>query len=140
MLWKSSERVVWQFPDRLYYKGTAEPSYGNNETFEVPQIYVLNGFVISTYSMNKGKHVDSLKFALFLSFMNAIYKGVLCLMRRFSKDDRINASVAGALSALSILLDNADRRKFIVLMIFSRALVSKLYFLFIGYGGQYAGQ
>ena len=54
----------------------------------------------------KGKnHLDSLKFALFISLLNSIYKSVLCIMRRLSSNDKINAAIAGACSAISLLVD-----------------------------------
>jgi hypothetical protein len=51
-----------------------------------------------------------LKFALFVAVLNAAFKGVLCLMRRFCKNDKINAGVAGAVSGLAIVIDDAERR------------------------------
>ena len=71
-------------------------------------------------------HLDSLKFALFISLLNALYKGVLCLMRRFSANDKVNSAVAGAVSSVSLLVDSKDRRVFFTLVIFSRALVNSL--------------
>jgi hypothetical protein len=56
--------------------------------------------------------------------MTAIYKGVLCIMRRFSNDDKRNAAIAGFFSALAILIDLKERRKFIALMILGRSIVS----------------
>lgn len=75
----------------------------------------------------KGKnHIDSLKFALFISLLNSIYKAVLCVMRRFCDNDKINAAVAGALSAISLFVDEKQRRIFFALVLFSRALVSAI--------------
>jgi hypothetical protein len=72
----------------------------------------------------KGKnHIDSLKFALFISLLNSIYKGVLCLMRRFTKNERLNAAVAGGLSSLSLLVDSKDRRIFFALVFIARSFV-----------------
>lgn len=62
---------------------------------------------------------------MFMSFLNAIYKLVLCVLRRYSKDDKLNSGIAGAVSALSLLFDEKDRRKFFALLILSRALVSR---------------
>lgn len=73
--------------------------------------------------MRKDYNVDTFKFALFISCLNALYKGILCLLRRFSKNDRLNSAVAGALSAFSMLIDNKERRKFFALVIFARSLV-----------------
>lgn len=72
----------------------------------------------------KGKnHIDSLKFALFISLLNSIYKGVLCIMRRFTKNERLNAAVAGGLSSLSLLVDSKDRRIFFALVFIARSFV-----------------
>jgi hypothetical protein len=71
---------------------------------------------------NIKKSLDSVRFALFLSCMNAVYKLVLCLMRRICKDDRKNSSVAGFLAGLTLIIDNKDRRKFIALILFARSL------------------
>ena len=68
-------------------------------------------------------HEDALNFGLFMSAMCASYKAILCIMRRICTDDRINASIAGVLSALSILLDSKSRRLMMALIFFSRALV-----------------
>jgi hypothetical protein len=75
----------------------------------------------------KGKnHIDSLKFALFISLLNSIYKGVLCIMRRFTKNERINAAVAGGLSSLSLLVDSKDRRIFFALVFIARSFVIQI--------------
>jgi hypothetical protein len=66
---------------------------------------------------------DSIRFALFVACMNSIYKGVLCFLRRFSKDDKKNAFVAGFMCGLSIIIDEKDRRIFIALILFTRAMV-----------------
>lgn len=50
-------------------------------------------------------HMDTLKFAIFVSLLNSLYKAALCIMRRFCKNERINAAVAGGVSALSLLVD-----------------------------------
>lgn len=55
--------------------------------------------------------------------MCGVYKGVLCLMRRLCPDDKINAGIAGFLSAFAILLDDKKRRVFLALIFFSRCLV-----------------
>lgn len=67
-------------------------------------------------------NLDSIRFALFLACMNGLYKAVLCMMRRFSKNDKINASVAGFISGLSIIIDSKNRRMFIMLLLLSRAM------------------
>ena len=74
--------------------------------------------------MNLKKNFDAIRFGLFLSMMTALYKGVLCSMRRYSSDDKKNSAIAGFLSAFAILIDPKERRKFIGLMILGRSLVN----------------
>ena len=58
---------------------------------------------------------------------NSLYKAVLCLMRAFvSHEDRLNAPVAGFISALSISLDAKSRRMVFSILILSRALDTTL--------------
>ena len=45
-------------------------------------------------------------------------------MRRFCPDDKKNAFIAGFLSALSIAIDEKERRKTVALLVFARSLVS----------------
>ncbi|CDW74092.1 UNKNOWN [Stylonychia lemnae] len=67
-------------------------------------------------------NTDAIKFALFASCMCAIYKAALCIMRRITGDDKINAGVAGFLSAFAILLDAKSRRLFLSLDVFVNML------------------
>ncbi len=78
----------------------------------------------------KGKnHIDTLKFSLFISLLNSLYKGILCTMRRFTKNERLNAAVAGGLSSLSLLVDSKDRRIFFALVFLARSFVIKASFI-----------
>ncbi len=74
--------------------------------------------------MSINKNLDSVRFALFIACMNSIYKGVLCFMRRFSKNEKMNSFVAGFLAGIAIIIDHKDRRLLIALMFLSRALVT----------------
>jgi hypothetical protein len=76
-----------------------------------------------TYRLKGKNNVDTLKFALFASLLNSIYKAALCIMRRITKNERINAAVAGGLSSLSLLVDAKDRRIFFALVFFARSFV-----------------
>ena len=72
-------------------------------------------------------HLDCTKLGLFLMCFNTAYKLVLCLMRRLvTKNDRINAPVAGFLSALSLALDADSRRELFMALTMSRAIESTL--------------
>ena len=53
---------------------------------------------------------DNLRFAFFLALMNAVYKLVLCIMRRFVKNDKYCAPVAGFVAGLASYLDAKARR------------------------------
>ena len=78
----------------------------------------------------KGKnHIDTLKFSLFISLLNSLYKGILCTMHRFTKNERLNAAVAGGLSSLSLLVDSKDRRIFFALVFLARSFVIKASFI-----------
>jgi len=46
------------------------------------------------------------RFALFIAFLNGLYKAILCILRRFSSNDKKNAIIAGFLSGLSMLIDD----------------------------------
>ena len=72
--------------------------------------------------LNKKSNLDSMRFALFLGFLNSVYKGTLCTMRRICSDDRINAAIAGFISSFALLIDDKKRRVFFALVLFSRCL------------------
>ena len=56
------------------------------------------------------------------------YKLVLCLMRRLGQSsDKINAPVAGFLSACTLVLDTRSRRELITTLMMSRAIETSLY-------------
>jgi hypothetical protein len=68
------------------------------------------------------QNFDSMRFAIFAAFMNGIYKMVLCIMRRYSKSDKVNAAVAGFASGLALAIDDKKRRVFIALLLLGRSL------------------
>ncbi len=56
-------------------------------------------------------------------FFNAAYKMTLCLMRRlYGKDDKVNAPVAGFISAFAMMIDAGHRRELIAVLTMSRAI------------------
>ena len=60
--------------------------------------------------------LDSTRFTLFMSLFNAIYKISLCTMRRQVKtSDKINAPIAGIISALMLIIEAKSRWKTISL-------------------------
>ncbi|KAG0174947.1 hypothetical protein DFQ28_003628 [Apophysomyces sp. BC1034] len=67
---------------------------------------------------------DTACFALFLSTFLSSYKGILCGLRRLnSKDDRLNAFVAGSIAGSALILDRDKRRRqSIMLYLLTRSL------------------
>jgi hypothetical protein len=66
---------------------------------------------------------DCSKFGLFLMVFNSLYKFVLCLMRRYGcHNDRINAPIAGFISAISITFDSRKRRELFAILTLSRCI------------------
>ena len=54
---------------------------------------------------------------------NTLYKLILCGMRRLgSTNDRVNAPLAGFVSALSLMIDVKSRRQLLTVLILSRAI------------------
>ena len=54
---------------------------------------------------------------------NTSYKLLLCLMRRMgSKNDKVNAPIAGFVSALSLAIDSSSRRELMTVLMMSRAI------------------
>lgn len=63
-------------------------------------------------------------------------------MRRFTKNERLNAAVAGGLSSLSLLVDSKDRRIFFALVFIARSFVILIIVLLncIGHIIEYASE
>ena len=67
--------------------------------------------------------LDCTQFGLFLMCFNTAYKLVLCMMRRLgSLEDKLNAPVAGFVSALTLAIDTSNRRSLLTVLTMSRAL------------------
>ena len=63
---------------------------------------------------------DNLRFALFLAGMNAVYKTVLCFLRRVVESDAVAAPIAGFFAGLCIKLEARGRRKLLTVLLLSR--------------------
>jgi len=87
---------------------------GNNFTyFGNPKKLVKN---LLSYKSNK----DNVRFALFLALMNATYKMVLCILRRYFESDKKSAPIAGFIAGLWSILDVKKRRQFLTCLLLSR--------------------
>ncbi|KAI8149299.1 hypothetical protein BJV82DRAFT_118572 [Fennellomyces sp. T-0311] len=66
---------------------------------------------------------DTAMFALFLSTFLSSYKGILCLLRRYSRSDRLNAFIAGSVAGAALMIDKDHRRRqSIMLYLLTRAI------------------
>ena len=66
---------------------------------------------------------DASRFGLFLMLFNTSYKLILCLMRRLGcLNDKVNAPIAGFMSALTMAVDAGSRRELISVLMMSRAI------------------
>lgn len=71
--------------------------------------------------------LDSAKFGSFVTIFSSAYKFVLCLMRRLGYlDDRINAPIAGFISALSLGIEAKGRKQLMLILVLSRGVDSAI--------------
>lgn len=67
--------------------------------------------------------LDALRFAGFIGGMNFLYKATLCLLRKIrGKDDGLNASIAGFVGGMAVLVDTRSRRESFALYSIARFL------------------
>jgi len=65
--------------------------------------------------------LDCAKFGGFATLSSVTYKLFLCLLRRFGCiDDRINAPIAGFLSAFSLAIEAKSRKQLFMILMMSR--------------------
>lgn len=70
---------------------------------------------------------DSAKFGGFTCLFSAAYKAFLCILRRnLTLNDKINAPIAGFLSALSVAIESKSRKSLFKILVVSRMLDSIL--------------
>lgn len=68
---------------------------------------------------------DCAKFGGFTSVFSSAYKFVLCFLRQcVTQDDRINAPIAGFLSAFSVALETNSRKALFKILVLSRCIDS----------------
>ncbi len=66
---------------------------------------------------------DSAKFGGFTCLFSLAYKAFLCILRRnVSLNDKINAPIAGFLSALSVAIESKSRKALFKILVLSRVL------------------
>lgn len=70
---------------------------------------------------------DSAKFGLFSAVFSCSYKLILCTLRRLgSKSDKVNAPIAGFLSAWSLAIEARGRKQILLVLVLCRAVDSLL--------------
>jgi len=76
--------------------------------------------------LSKAKFVDSLKLALFAGLLNAVYKAVLCLVRRIypahmtKRANQVAAPIAGFIAGMTLILENKFRKQYLAIIALSR--------------------
>ena len=76
--------------------------------------------------LSKAKFVDSLKLALFAGLLNAVYKAVLCLVRRMypaymtKRANQVAAPIAGFIAGMTLILENKFRKQYLAIIALSR--------------------
>jgi len=82
------------------------------------------------YSFSAKLFRNAAQFGGFTSVFSSAYKVVLCLMRRWvSHNDKINAPVAGFISALSVAFETNTRRSLFTVLVASRCIDSILNYM-----------
>jgi hypothetical protein len=78
---------------------------------------------VNLFRIKLSPQIDSAKFGLFACIFSFGYKFILCALRRLGcHNDRINAPIAGFISAFSLALDVKSRKELIMILILSRAV------------------
>ena len=72
--------------------------------------------------LNLTNLISWIRLGAFLGIWNSSYKIILCLCRRYFKDDKISSVIAGSISALALSVEESERRISIALIIFARSL------------------
>lgn len=81
--------------------------------------------MITLYSKKLSPYLDSAKFGGFATVFSCAYKVILCLLRRLGyHDDRVNAPIAGFISALSLAIEAKGRKPLLLVLVLSRGVDS----------------
>jgi|TARA_B110000285_G_C14995661_1_gene548693 hypothetical protein len=99
---------------RSFVNGLALKVAVNNIT------YITNINKLLKNLTSRKSNMDNLRFAVFLAVMNASYKLVLCVLRRYLKSDKYAAPIAGFVAGLASAIDVKSRRQFATIIILSR--------------------
>lgn len=81
---------------------------------------------------SKAKIIDSCKLATFAGLLNAVYKAVLCLVRRCypasqtKRANQVAAPIAGFLAGLTLILENKFRKQYLMIIALSRCIDTAL--------------
>ena len=78
--------------------------------------------------LSKEKIADCCKLAVFAGLLNAVYKAVLCLLRRmFAANDteranKFSAPIAGFVAGLTLMCENKFRKQYLTVLAMSRLI------------------
>lgn len=80
--------------------------------------------------VNKAIILDCCKLAIFAGLLNAIFKAVLCLLRRLFKDsaqaNKISAPIAGFIAGFALMCENKFRKQYLTVLAMSRLIDTTL--------------
>lgn len=78
--------------------------------------------------ISREKFKDSCKLALFAGLINAVYKAVLCLVRRMYpaektiRANKVAAPIAGFCAGMTLIFENNFRKQYLMIICLSRCL------------------
>jgi hypothetical protein len=87
----------------------------------------VNRNVSDLFSKKSSFFLDCAKFGSFATLSSCAYKLVLCLLRRLGcHDDRINAPIAGFISAFSLAIEGKARKQLFLILMLARGVDSSI--------------
>jgi hypothetical protein len=96
----------------------------------IPLMLKLKVKKLLTMLLSKDKLKDSCKLAIFAGLINAVFKAVLCLIRRLYPADQtvranqVAAPIAGFLAGLTLVFENKFRKQYLMIIALSRCIDS----------------
>lgn len=82
--------------------------------------YIFNLRKLLKNLTNLKANADNIRWAFFIALTNAVYKLVICLMRRLIKSEKLASIVAGFLAGLCCRIDAKSRRQLFTILLMSR--------------------
>ena len=97
------ENVAFGFSKTLLYSFAIKYILSN-----LPHIFNVRKLIKNLTNLKT--NTDNIRWAFFIALTNAVYKLVLCLMRRMIKSEKYASIIAGFLAGLCCGIDSKSRR------------------------------